>query len=166
MESNPPYEWSGTWEGRLQITYDYDTKTDVCGHLQDLQPRPSGARKSWPHDSIPCSCPLIPVLLTHAIRLLSGLTLFFAARPSGKDAPLIEIHGRHSGRAPERPLAAGRRPPDGRWLPGNQRRFRHPEYLFCTTSTIMLDDRQAAHIGGDARVGRSQSRSLIVTDAR
>jgi hypothetical protein len=27
------YEWSGTWEGRLQIATGYDTKTDVCGHL-------------------------------------------------------------------------------------------------------------------------------------
>jgi hypothetical protein len=32
-KATPPYEWSGAWEGRLQITYDYDTKTDVCGHL-------------------------------------------------------------------------------------------------------------------------------------
>jgi hypothetical protein len=29
----PPREWSGAWEGRLQIAYDCDTKTDVCGHL-------------------------------------------------------------------------------------------------------------------------------------
>ena len=28
-----PDEWSGAWEGRLQITHGYDTKTDVCGHL-------------------------------------------------------------------------------------------------------------------------------------
>jgi hypothetical protein len=32
-EATPPYEWSGAWEGRLQIACDYDTKTDVCGHL-------------------------------------------------------------------------------------------------------------------------------------
>lgn len=32
-EAAPPFEWSGAWEGRLQIIYDYDTKTDVCGHL-------------------------------------------------------------------------------------------------------------------------------------
>ncbi len=32
-KATPPYEWSGAWERRLQITYDYDTKTDVCGHL-------------------------------------------------------------------------------------------------------------------------------------
>jgi hypothetical protein len=32
-EATPPYEWSGAWEGRLQITCNYDTKTDVCGHL-------------------------------------------------------------------------------------------------------------------------------------
>ena len=32
-ETAPPYEWSGAWEGRLQIVHDYDTKTDVCGHL-------------------------------------------------------------------------------------------------------------------------------------
>jgi hypothetical protein len=32
-EATPPYEWSGAWEGRLRIAYDYDTKTDVCGHL-------------------------------------------------------------------------------------------------------------------------------------
>jgi hypothetical protein len=29
----PPHEWSGAWEGRLQIAYDYQTKTDACGHL-------------------------------------------------------------------------------------------------------------------------------------
>jgi hypothetical protein len=28
-----PNEWQDGWEGRLQITYDYDTKTEVCGHL-------------------------------------------------------------------------------------------------------------------------------------
>ena len=28
-----PTEWPGGWEGRLQIAYDHDTKTDVCGHL-------------------------------------------------------------------------------------------------------------------------------------
>lgn len=27
------YEWSGAWEGRPQMATDYDTKTDVCGHL-------------------------------------------------------------------------------------------------------------------------------------
>jgi hypothetical protein len=32
-EAAPPYEWWGAWEGRLQIVYSYDTKTDVCGHL-------------------------------------------------------------------------------------------------------------------------------------
>ena len=32
-EATPPYGWSGAWEGRLQIAYDYDTKTEVCGHL-------------------------------------------------------------------------------------------------------------------------------------
>ena len=32
-EQTAPYEWSGAWEGRLQLTYDYDTKTEVCGHL-------------------------------------------------------------------------------------------------------------------------------------
>lgn len=31
----PPYEWSGAWEGRLQIVHGYDTKTDVCGHLHE-----------------------------------------------------------------------------------------------------------------------------------
>jgi hypothetical protein len=29
----PPHEWSGAWEGRLQICDGHDTKTDVCGHL-------------------------------------------------------------------------------------------------------------------------------------
>jgi hypothetical protein len=29
----PPHEWSGAWEGRLQISCGYDTKTEVCGHL-------------------------------------------------------------------------------------------------------------------------------------
>jgi hypothetical protein len=28
----PPCEWSGAWEGRLQIVYGHDRKTDVCGH--------------------------------------------------------------------------------------------------------------------------------------
>jgi hypothetical protein len=28
-----PDEWPGGWEGRLQIAYEQDTKTDVCGHL-------------------------------------------------------------------------------------------------------------------------------------
>ena len=32
-KATTPCEWSGAWEGRLQIAYDYDTKTDVCGHL-------------------------------------------------------------------------------------------------------------------------------------
>jgi hypothetical protein len=32
-EATTPCEWSGAWEGRLQIATDYDTKTDVCGHL-------------------------------------------------------------------------------------------------------------------------------------
>jgi hypothetical protein len=31
----PPFEWSGAWEGRLQIVHGYDTKTDVCGHLHE-----------------------------------------------------------------------------------------------------------------------------------
>ena len=31
--ATPPYEWSGAWEGRLQIACGYGTKTDVCGHL-------------------------------------------------------------------------------------------------------------------------------------
>ena len=31
--ATPPYEWSGAWEGRLQIICGHDTKTDVCGHL-------------------------------------------------------------------------------------------------------------------------------------
>ncbi len=31
----PPYEWSGAWEGRLQIVHGYATKTDVCGHLHE-----------------------------------------------------------------------------------------------------------------------------------
>ncbi len=32
-EVTPPYEWSGAWEGRLQIACGYGTKTEVCGHL-------------------------------------------------------------------------------------------------------------------------------------
>ena len=32
-EATPPYEWSGAWEGRLQIGCGYGTKTQVCGHL-------------------------------------------------------------------------------------------------------------------------------------
>ena len=32
-EATPPYEWSGAWEGRLQIGCGYSTKTEVCGHL-------------------------------------------------------------------------------------------------------------------------------------
>ena len=32
-EATPSYEWSGAWEGRLQIAHDYETKTEVCGHL-------------------------------------------------------------------------------------------------------------------------------------
>ena len=31
--ATPPYEWSGAWEGRLQIACGYGTKTDICGHL-------------------------------------------------------------------------------------------------------------------------------------
>jgi hypothetical protein len=34
-ETAPPYEWSGAWEGRLQIAHGHDTKTDVCGHLHE-----------------------------------------------------------------------------------------------------------------------------------
>jgi hypothetical protein len=34
-EATPPHEWSDAWEGQLQITYDYDTKTDACGHLHE-----------------------------------------------------------------------------------------------------------------------------------
>jgi hypothetical protein len=29
----PPHEWSGAWEGRLQIRCGYAAKMDVCGHL-------------------------------------------------------------------------------------------------------------------------------------
>lgn len=32
-KATPPHEWSSAWEGRLQIVYGYDKKTDVCGHL-------------------------------------------------------------------------------------------------------------------------------------
>jgi hypothetical protein len=32
-EATPPHEWSGAWEGRLQIACGYGTKIDVCGHL-------------------------------------------------------------------------------------------------------------------------------------
>ena len=32
-EATPPCEWSGAWEGRLQIACGYGTKTEVCGHL-------------------------------------------------------------------------------------------------------------------------------------
>jgi hypothetical protein len=35
----PPQEWSGAWEGRLQIRCGYAAKTDVRGHLH----RPSTA---------------------------------------------------------------------------------------------------------------------------
>jgi hypothetical protein len=28
-----PHEWSGAWEGRLQIRCRSGAKTDVCGHL-------------------------------------------------------------------------------------------------------------------------------------
>jgi hypothetical protein len=28
-----PHEWSGAWEGRLQMSDGHDIKTDVCGHL-------------------------------------------------------------------------------------------------------------------------------------
>ena len=31
--ATPPYEWSGAWEGRLQIVCGYGMKTEVCGHL-------------------------------------------------------------------------------------------------------------------------------------
>ena len=32
-EVTVPHEWSGAWEGRLQISDGHDIKTDVCGHL-------------------------------------------------------------------------------------------------------------------------------------
>jgi hypothetical protein len=32
-EATPPHEWSGAWEGRLQIGSGYGTVTKVCGHL-------------------------------------------------------------------------------------------------------------------------------------
>jgi hypothetical protein len=32
-EATPPHEWSGAWEGRLQASCGYGTKTEVCGHL-------------------------------------------------------------------------------------------------------------------------------------
>ena len=32
-EAASPYEWSGAWEGRLQVGCGYGTKTEVCGHL-------------------------------------------------------------------------------------------------------------------------------------
>ena len=32
-EATSPYEWSGAWEGRLQASCGYGTKTEVCGHL-------------------------------------------------------------------------------------------------------------------------------------
>ena len=32
-EAIPPYEWSGAWEGRLQIACGHGAKTEVCGHL-------------------------------------------------------------------------------------------------------------------------------------
>jgi hypothetical protein len=32
-EATPPCEWSGAWEGRLQVGCGYGTKTEVCGHL-------------------------------------------------------------------------------------------------------------------------------------
>ncbi len=31
--AGPPHEWSGAWEGRLWIVYEYETIRDVCGHL-------------------------------------------------------------------------------------------------------------------------------------
>lgn len=31
--ASTPNEWPGGWEGRVQIAYDPDRKTDVCGHL-------------------------------------------------------------------------------------------------------------------------------------
>src|SRR5262249_41062909 len=39
-------------------------KPTYAGTCMDLQPRPNGAPTSWPHDSISCLCPLIPVLPT------------------------------------------------------------------------------------------------------
>jgi hypothetical protein len=39
-KATPPFEWSGAWEGRLQITYGYDTKTEVCGHLHGSSAEP------------------------------------------------------------------------------------------------------------------------------
>jgi len=32
-EATPPREWSGAWEGQLQISDGHDIKTGVCGHL-------------------------------------------------------------------------------------------------------------------------------------
>ena len=32
-EATPPHEWSGAWEGRLQLARADGTKTKVCGHL-------------------------------------------------------------------------------------------------------------------------------------
>jgi hypothetical protein len=32
-QATPPYEWSGAWEGRLQIACGYRMKIEVCGHL-------------------------------------------------------------------------------------------------------------------------------------
>ena len=32
-EAASPYVWSGAWEGRLQASCGYGTKTEVCGHL-------------------------------------------------------------------------------------------------------------------------------------
>jgi hypothetical protein len=32
-QATSPYEWSGAWEGRLQASCGYGTKTEVCGHL-------------------------------------------------------------------------------------------------------------------------------------
>jgi hypothetical protein len=41
-EATPPYEWSGAWEGRLQVGCGYGTKTEVCGHLHG-----SSAEAEW-----------------------------------------------------------------------------------------------------------------------
>jgi hypothetical protein len=41
-KASPSYEWSGAWEGRLQIATGYDTKSDVCGHLHG-----SSAEAEW-----------------------------------------------------------------------------------------------------------------------
>jgi hypothetical protein len=63
----PPYEWLGAWEGRLQVAYGHDTKTDVCGHLHGssaeaglcAQDQAASLNSTlWPHDSrIPSHMP-------------------------------------------------------------------------------------------------------------